>query len=546
VTHKHVLQVAAAAAAAGLVLAGVASPSQAESTAPEYVLAKGSGVTLTMLAAAGDKIGKYTLVGTPDGLGAYRNPNGTVTLLANHELSLTGPAKDRVNAWGGAGSFVSKLTIDPVTNSVTKGEELIKEIKWWNYATAKWGTKPTAPNGAALVDGYGTPNYTTGINRICSADLVPAGGFLHKAKVRTGKKTVTKTFGYEGAIYMTGEEGSDESRAFATNMDGETYQLPRMGNAGWENLLTAPKSGKSTVVMGNEDGSASDSQVWMYVGTKTDKGTWVDRAGLNNGSLHTMAIFGSDGKRLASDVDFRKAVGKGTSAKVTFPTVAWDQSGTAQNGAASRVGTTMSRVEDGVWDPQDPNVYWFVTTESSGQVTTPAPGTSYKRDGGALWKLTFADVANPSKGASIVMVLDGSESPFLNKPDNLTKSGSKIFIQEDPGGNDHLSRILAFDTVTGSISVVAQFNEEYFAPGAAKLITTDEESSGIIDVTKIWAKSGDKAKYFIFDAQVHAKPSVARPDLAAGMTDEQKLAFDNLVVEGGAIYLMKIDDLNAL
>lgn len=545
-TYKHVQRAAALAAAAGLVVTAAATTSQAATGAPEYMVAKGNGVELTMLAAAGDKIGNYTLVGTPDGLGAYRNANGTITLLANHELSLSGVAKDRTNAWGGAGSFISKLTIDPKTNRVTKGEELIKKINWWNYATGRWGTRPTAPNGATMVDYYGTPNYTDGINRICSADLVAAGGAQTVVRVKKGKKTVKKTLGYDGAIYLTGEEGSDESRAFATNMSGETYQLPRMGNAGWENLLMSTSSGKTTVVMGNEDGSASDSQVWMYVGTKTDKGTWVDQAGLNNGTLHAMAIWDAEGKRLASDVDFRASVGKGRSAKVTFPMVAWDQSGTAQNGAASRVATTMSRVEDGVWDTKNKNVYWFVTTESSGQATTPAPGTSYKRDGGALWKLTFKDVKNPHKGATVEMVLDGSEDPFLNKPDNMTISNGFLFLQEDPGGNDHLSRVLSYEIATGKITVVAQFNEEYFAPGAAKQITNDEESSGIIDVTDIWAAKGDTARYFLLDAQVHAKPSAARPDLAANMTDEHKTAFDNLVVEGGAIYLMKIDDLKAL
>ncbi|MFM1966248.1 MAG: hypothetical protein RL134_1973 [Actinomycetota bacterium] len=546
-THFRSLKVAAVIAASGVGLAAVATPTYAGSTAPEYVQAKGTGVSLVMLAAAGDRIGNFTLPGVPDGLGVYKNKDGSLTVLVNHELSLAGPAKDHKRAWGGSGSFVSKLTVDVADGTVTKGEELIKKINWWNYATDSYGASATSPAGAKVLDSYGTPNHTVGINRFCSADLVPAGALLTTVKEKVGKKIVTKTYGYDGAVYLTGEEGGDESRAFAVNMAGEAFQLPRLGLAAWENLVTAPNSGRATVVMGNEDGSATDSQLWMYVGKKTDAGTWADKAGFTNGKNYVMQILDDTGNALANDVAFRTQFGKGKVAKATFATVGWDQSGNAQNAAAARVGTVLARVEDGAWDPRNPNVYWFVTTESAGAVTTPDPATNFKRDGGALWKLTFVDAKTPLAGATIEMVLDGKESIYLNKPDNMSISpDGTIMIQEDPGGNDHIARIVSYNTTTKKISTVAQFNPSLFGNGAPGKLTNDEESSGIVDITSLVAEPGDKASYFLFDAQVHAKPSVARPDLVVGMSPEQITAFDNLVVEGGALYLMKIDDIKAL
>ena len=85
-----------------------------------------------------------------------------------------------------------------------------------------------------------------------------------------------------------------------------------------------------------------------------------------------------------------------------------------------------------------------------------------------------------------------------------------------------------------------------FGFGAPGRLTNDEESSGIINITKLVAGPGDSAQYFLLDAQVHTKPSVARPDLIKGMTSEQIAAFDNLVVEGGALYLLKIDSMGAV
>jgi secreted PhoX family phosphatase len=210
----------------------------------------------------------------------------------------------------------------------------------------------------------------------------------------------------------------------------------------------------------------------------------------------------------------------------------------------------MTRVEDGEWDPTNPNVFYFVTTESNKDsgATKPNPAEpTFSRDGGALWRLTFTDGQKPELGAKLEMLLDGSEAPYLSKPDNLavTENGI-VMIQEDPGSNGHISRIVAFRPSDSKIAVVAEFNKEYFATGAAQFMTIDEESSGIIDATKLLAKPGDKNTYFFFNAQVHTTgAALARPDLPS-KSAPRKAAIDKATIEGGAYYLLTITDWNAV
>jgi hypothetical protein len=84
-----------------------------------------------------------------------------------------------------------------------------------------------------------------------------------------------------------------------------------------------------------------------------------------------------------------------------------------------------------------------------------------------------------------------------------------LLIQEDPGNNVSLARIVAYRIADGARGVVAQFDPALFgwqgatAPDGSPVlgdgqITFDEESSGIID-----AKSTIGPGWFLLDAQVH-------------------------------------------
>ena len=45
-----------------------------------------AGLQFASILTVGDAVGGYRMVGIPDGLGAYDNGNGTITVLMNHEI----------------------------------------------------------------------------------------------------------------------------------------------------------------------------------------------------------------------------------------------------------------------------------------------------------------------------------------------------------------------------------------------------------------------------------------------------------------------------
>lgn len=527
-------------AVAGLAAAAVllpALPSQAASGF-SYMEPVASGVELTPILTAGDKVGGVQWQGVPDGIGVLRDGNGLV-LLVNHELSASSKAANAQKRAGGGASAatVSAVNVDPATKSVTAVRDLLGSVAWFDYSTGQYSSKPVAPAGAAKEDEFKTPLHTTALNRFCSSHLAKAGDLAYRTKV-DGKDV---TYGFTGPVYFTGEEGGDESRAFAMSTTGNMVQLPKLGLAAWENFIAAPKTGIRTVVMGNEDGSATDRQLFMYVGEKKAEGDWVEKAGLTNGQNYVMSIDG-----VANDNAFRTQKGKNNPVSVSWKPIDTSLNGKMQNEMARALGSTLARVEDGAFDPKAPNDYYFVTTESNkdAKATAPNPATpKVSRDGGALWRLRFNDVANPLAGATITMLLDGSEAPYLNKPDNIdVDAKGNVLIQEDPGNNDHVARLVAYRISDGKIGTVAKFKDAYFAPGGAQFITKDEESSGITDITSLMAKDqGDQNSYFVLDAQVHQHPVLARPDLVLDKAGQEELA---QAIEGGQLYMLTVSDWN--
>ena len=518
------------------ILATVAGSTVANSllTKPEYITASTSAASIKQLALAGDTISGFTIQGIPDGMGSYRNEDGTITLLSVHEV----PSYGAIGALAKAadkgktiqGTSITKLVLNKAGDRALAASDFVKTWSFYNYNTKTY--QDTAIGAAPVTQTLGMDNF---ISRFCSATLVQAGGLLFKDGATT--------YGYDGPVFLSGEEDGDSGygRGFAFDMDGNGINLPRMGLASWENLMPNLKPGKNTVVMGNEDGDAINSQLFMYVGTKTTEGTFADKAGLTNGDLHVMSI-----PNIANDNAFRATYGKNKAVDVTFAKTIWDADMKTQQADHDAKSTEMSRVEDGEWDPINPNVFYFLTTESNKDpgATKPNPATpTVSRDGGGLWKLTFVDGQKPELGAKLELLLDGTEEPYLSKPDNLAvTSDGIVLIQEDPGKNDLVARIVAFRVKDAKLATIAQFNPDHFTTGGSKFMTTDEESSGIIDVTSMLAKPGDTTKYFYFNSQVHtAGAYIARPDLTPKSSSGQK-KFNEKTLEGGGFYRLAISD----
>lgn len=401
------------------------------------------GVHFTSILTVGDGVNNYRMAGIPDGLGAYDNGNETFTLLMNHEL---GSNDGAVRAHGNKGAFVSKWIINKSDLSVASGADLIQNVHLWNPATSAYALYNAANPAPA------------GFGRFCSADLPAKSAFYNSA---TGKGT-------KELIFMNGEESGAEARAFGHIVtgpsSGTTYELPYLGKFSWENSVASPATNDKTVVAGLDD--AGGGQVYFYIGNKTSTGTEVDKAGLNNGKLYGPVIYGFSTE---TDAVFPVAGTAFTMADLGF---VQNKTGAALEAASNTAGVAkFLRPEDGAWDPNYPNDFYFVTTNG---FINPS----------RLWKLHFTDINNLQIGGTVTVLLNGTEGQKML--DNMCFDNSgHIMMQEDVGNQTHIGKIWQYNTATAELKMIAQHDSTRFKPGGANYLTQDEESSGIIDVQNI-------------------------------------------------------------
>lgn len=421
-----------------------------------YLTALAPGVVTRAILTVGDSPNlkpdgtPYRLVGIPDGMGAFDNGDGTFTLLVNHELGATVGV---TRAHGARGAFVSRWTIRKCDLSVLDGRDLIQQVTTWNPATAT----------------YNAPTTGVALGRLCSADL-PATSAFHDAG---------SGLGYDGRLFTNGEEVGADGRAFAHAMDGNSYELPRLGRVSFENVVAHPRAGLRTVVVGLDD--SGGGQVYVYAGRKTGTGSPVERAGLTNGALFGLKVTGAPVEDPAAGIP------SGTAFTLVSLGNVEGMSGAALE-TASNTGlvTKFQRPEDGHWDPNSPDDFYFVTTASF-------TGSS------RLWRLRFVDATRPELGGRIDMVLTGSEGQKMMDNVTLDRRG-RLYAQEDPGAQDHLAKIWRFDLASSALVAIAEHDPARFNPAvAAPLLTRDEESSGIIDASDILGEG-----WFLVNVQAHA------------------------------------------
>jgi hypothetical protein len=477
-----ILAVSIAAALATLAQSALADQG-ISSSQDSYMQPVAPGVAYTSILTAGDAAKNgYRMAGIPDGLGAYDNDNGTFTVLMNHEIDNLGGA---VRAHGAKGAFVSEWVINKRTLKVISGGDLIKKVFAWNSATQQSETTPTA-----------TP---VTFSRFCSADLAGSRAFFNP---KSG-------LGSHARIFLNGEEGGATGYAVAhvaTGHDkGESYILGKFNLAtngsggtavgGWENLLANPYPQDKTVVVGTNDGGTGimNNTVMVYVGTKTNQGSEADKAGLTNGVIKFVNVAG-----VVNEINNSAARSTGIVSGNRF--------------TLADTPTTFSRPEDGAWNPRNPNEFYFVTTDQLDK-TDLTGGT--QKGGTRLWRLSFDDIRNVEAGGVIDILVDtatmaggvGVDKP--NMFDNMSVNvDGTITLLEDVGNAEHNGKMWQFNPADGSMTLLGKFNPALFGDVVggtytAGTHTKDEETSGVIDVTRILDRRDGK-KHQLFVVQDHA------------------------------------------
>ena len=182
-------------------------------TKPEYIIASTDAAEIKPLAYAGDTFGGFTIRGIPDGMGAMRNADGTITLLSSHEVPSYAPigtfAKAADKGKPVLGTSITKFTLNAAGDRVLKASNFITSWSFYNYNTKAYQATPVG--AAPTTQTLGMDKF---ISRFCAATLVQAGGLSFKDG--------GTTYGYEGAVYLAGEEDGDSgyARGFAFDMDG--------------------------------------------------------------------------------------------------------------------------------------------------------------------------------------------------------------------------------------------------------------------------------------------------------------------------------------
>jgi autotransporter-associated beta strand protein len=487
----------------------IQGPSSSQSS---YLTPTAPGWSATAIMTVGDRVGGlpagYMFAGIPDGLGAYSNGDGTMTVLANHEIGATQTTPPvllgTARAHGAAGGFVSKWVINTSTWQVISGGDFVtsptNQMMWDTTANSGAG------NWVAL-----TASNPYAYLRPCSADLPKLEAFYDASNGGTG---------YNGLIFLNGEETGAEGKGLAWIVTGteagKVYELPHHGKYSWENALARSNYGLSpsatnllqTVVVGTDD--TTPGEVYVYIGTKNNTGNAVQKAGLANGITYGIKASSSVGYSGAIALENATGINGTFSLEPIFATTLANKTGAQFQTESTRLGITQfARPEDAHWVDTDTLI--FATTGASGSAMAGATVTS------KIYQLDFnsSDAAGIlTTGGNIKVVVDSDKITGLDGQkarsfDNLTiGDDGKLYIQEDPGSNAYVAKHWIVDHTLSTQALreasavqIFESDRSRFTTGAVNFQTIDEEHSGIIDISTI---VNDGTQWFLVATQNHA------------------------------------------
>ncbi len=486
--------VAALGAVAVGALALAATTTGTTSVKP-YVVPIGPAYGVTPLWSVGDTVPEtgdptktFQMIGIPDGLGAHKNRDRTVTVYMNHELPFDTPSEPVLGDPLNRGAFVSKLTLDADGN-VLSGERA--------YDTVYLDDTLVGPAAAA-------DNTTRSFARFCSGFLAgPEQGFDRYIYFANEESSGASTFDGKGGLSVA-------------IFDNEAHGLPFLGRFAWENTLVQAGTGNRTVIMGMEDGPATqdpaqaNSQLYMYVGTKNRKrgATALERNGLTGGTLY---VFRSKNPAVNSELAFQNGTLDGE--WVAIPG-AESMTDVELEAASDAVGAMVfARPEDGAFNPRDRREYFFVTTG----------GAAGANSLGRLYSLKL-NPSNPTRNATLRVEYNADQiiaqgGDIAISPDNIDVGSEYLMINED--GTADSRPVMAAKGRDGSVwRFTLNAGRGVDVSSATRVAELDPpgrdgvavgagvwETSGIIDTARIFGRGT-----WLSDVQAHPPTAAPAPN----------------------------------
>lgn len=344
----------------------------------------------------------FVFGGSADGSGLLKNADGTFTFLVNNEDNFA----------------VSRITLDKTFKPV-KGEYLL--------------------------------NSNGGTWRLCGATMatVAEHGF--------------------GPLFLTSGESGEESRTHGVNPYANvggasvTKELSGLGRLSAENALPLRKSafsGKTVIVIGDDDSGTYGGQVFMYVSNTVGD--------LENGSFYMM--------KRNDDNQKEKDMIIGQTYPVSFVKVEnhATMTGAQINASVNTLkAIKFGRVEDLDYrkggNDADRELYFNVTGQAVSGINADASRTKY----GRVYKLNL-DKSNPLIG-NLEVILDGDDRTGIagkfQNPDNICVTKNFVYVQEDSNGygdETHDAYIYQYDIAKKQMKVVVEMDHRRTATDAAK------------------------------------------------------------------------------
>jgi hypothetical protein len=489
---KQRLTASALAACASLLAASAFAQDGFITTIKPYTVPVGAEYQVRPILSVGDRVPEtsdptkqYQMVGIPDGLGAYSNADGTVSVLMNHELTKSTISQPVIGGPANRGALISRFTL-AADGSVLSGERAYDTV----FDHFSGATFPAAESS------NGSPAFS----RFCSGSLC-------------GQES-----GFDRPLYFAGEESSGADTfdgrggVLTVTFDNEIHTLAKFPRFAWENALPRPFNGNETVVMCMEDGPATpDSQLYMYVGKKERRAgsSVLSRNGLDNGKVY---VFVSNDPARNSEVTFQNGTVTGRWVEIAN---AGSLTDVQLEAAADSVGAFgFIRTEDGAWSKTSRKDYYFVTTGSSYSAT---PGGTPANKLGRIYQLQL-NPGNPLKDATLTVLVNADQviasgGDTALSPDNIDTNSDYLMVQED--GTAETRPVMASKGRDGSIwrfdlanNFAAQRVAQLNPPGRDNVPVGPGiwETSGIIDASALF---GDNT--WIFDVQAHRPTNMPAP-----------------------------------
>jgi autotransporter-associated beta strand protein len=375
----------------------------------------------------------------------------------------------------------------------------------------------------SFVSGTFSSSTPYAVARLCSGDLPGLSAFWDG------------TNGYNGRIFMNGEESGAEGKAFAWIVTGseagKAYELPHLGKFSWENSVARSSYGTSpsaanlaqTVVAGTDD--STPGQVYLYIGTKNTTGTTsIAKAGLTNGQLYGIKVTNGGSNYANGKVTTESAGGiNGTfqlAALYTNATITSKTGANLQTDSVTAEVTQFARPEDSCWYDHDSLV--FATTGAVNGVS----GWTNPSQSAKIYQLDFnssAALGILTTGGNIKVLVDsanltGTDGLAARSFDNLTVGNDGlIYIQEDPGTNSYIAKHWVINPNAGTqaqieasaVQIFESDRSRFLSASIPGFLTIDEEHSGIVDITSIVNDGVAGSKWFLVATQNHDPATLA-------------------------------------